>query len=116
MRILTTALVSMYMLAAQTGTPPAFEVASIKQSQPVTDGHLAVGGTRNPDRITLNNMTLRDLMARAYEVKLAQITGPSWIDSERFDINANIPNGMTDPVKEMMRTLPEGGIHMKLPL
>src|ERR1051326_2027656 len=114
MRILTTALVSMYTLAAQTGTPPAFEVASIKQSQPVTDGHLAVGGTRNPDRITLNNMTLRDLMARAYEVKLAQITGPSWIDSERFDINAKIPNGMTDQVKAMMRTLLEERFQMKL--
>jgi len=89
-------------------------VASIKQSQPPTDGQMAVGGTRGPDRVTLNNMTLRDLMARAYEVKLAQITGPSWIDSERFDVNAKIPNGMTDQVKAMMRTLLEERFQMRL--
>src|SRR5262249_44765425 len=114
MRILTTALLSVYTLAAQTGTPPAFEVASIKQSQPPTDGQMAVGGTRNPDRVTLNNMTLRDLMARAYEVKLEQTTAPSWLDSERFDVNAQMPIGMADQVKAMMRTLLEERFQMKL--
>jgi uncharacterized protein (TIGR03435 family) len=114
MRILTTALLSVYTLAAQTGTPPAFELATIKQSPPPTDGQMAVGGARNPGRVTLSNMTLRDLMARAYEVKLAQIAGPSWIDSERFDVNAKIPNGMTDQVKAMMRTLLEERFQMKL--
>ena len=45
MRIFTTALLSVYTLAAQTGAPPMFEVASIKQSQPQPDGQMRIGGS-----------------------------------------------------------------------
>src|SRR5262249_5833292 len=117
MRIFTTALLSVYALAAQTGTtsgaPPAFEVASIKQSQPQPDGQMRIGGSIDPGRVALANMSLRELMARAYEVKLAQISGPAWIDSERYDVNAKIPNGMAEQ-NGMIGTLSEGRFPKKL--
>ena len=118
MRIFTTALLSVYTLAAQTGTtsgaPPAFEVASIKPSQPQPDGQMRIGGSIDPGRVALANMSLRELMARAYEVKLAQISGPAWIDTERYDVNAKIPNGMADQVNAMMRTLVEERFQLRL--
>ena len=113
MRIFITAFLSVYTLSAQ-GAPPAFEVASIKLSQPQPDGQMRIGGSIDAARVSLNNVTLRDLIARAYEVKVAQINGPGWIDTERYDVNAKIPNGMSDQVNPMLRTLLEERFQMKL--
>jgi uncharacterized protein (TIGR03435 family) len=81
--------------AAQTPAPnaeaPAFEVASIKQNKS-GDGRSFLG---NPPggRFSATNMPLRGLIAFAYATSqplpnFRIIGGPSWIDSDRFDINA----------------------------
>ncbi len=38
-------------------------------------------------------MTLKDLIAEAYNVKGYQITGPAWLGSQRFDVVARMPRG-----------------------
>src|SRR6266446_4406926 len=80
--------------------PPTFEVASIKPAPPPTGGMMRVGmsggpGSPDPGRATFTNMSLKNILMRAYEVKGYQISGPGWLDSERFDIVAKVPQGAT---------------------
>jgi uncharacterized protein (TIGR03435 family) len=78
----------------------SFDVASVKRSIPPTPdgrgmvmfrGRTGGPGTKDPGRIDYPNTSLKSLLMLAYEVKNYQITGPSWLDTERFDINATMP-------------------------
>jgi len=63
---------------------PAFEVATIKPSDPARPGKLFT--VRGQEVITINT-TLADLITMAYDLHLRQVTGgPSWLESEKFDI------------------------------
>ena len=71
--------------SAQTAPPP-FEVTSIR---PNRSGELQGAVFFQPGRFVAKNATVKMLIAYAYAVKDFQISGgPSWIDSERFDITA----------------------------
>jgi uncharacterized protein (TIGR03435 family) len=66
-------------------------------------------------RLVAGYATLRDLMARAYEVKAPQISGPAWIDSEHYDVNAKIPDSASrEQVPAMLRTFIEERFQLKL--
>jgi uncharacterized protein (TIGR03435 family) len=89
-------------LSAQTPAKPEFEVASIKPSPEPTGGGrmMRMGGrggpgSKDPTRYTAQGMTMMDLLTVAYHVKRYQISGPEWLTSARFDINAKIPEGAT---------------------
>lgn len=90
-----------------------FEVASIKPSEPPSGrGMIRVGGkggpgSDDPGRVTYSFTRIRDLMVDAYGVKHYQISGgPNWLDSERFDIEARVPEGATkEQVKVMLQNL-----------
>ncbi len=85
---------------------PAFEVASIKPSAPMTGGRMMIRMGGDPGRINYNNVSLKDVLARAYSVKRFQISGPGWLDSERFDITAKLPDGVSqDKVPAMLQAL-----------
>jgi uncharacterized protein (TIGR03435 family) len=89
--------------------PPAdksltFEVASIKPAAPPTpDGQGRIfmrgpsggPGTKDPGRISYPFMSLKSILMIAYDVKNYQITGPAWLDTERFDITATMPPDTT---------------------
>jgi uncharacterized protein (TIGR03435 family) len=67
---------------------PTFEVASVKPAAPIIGNTIRVmmrGGPGSPDpgQITYNNVTVKNLLMNAYGVKGFQISGPSWVDSER---------------------------------
>ena len=95
-------------LLAQTAGPPSFEVATIKQSPPQPMNQMRVGMGGDPGRITYSAVNLKDLVRRAYEVRSYQVSGPSWIDTERYDVNAKIPDGVKpEQVPAMLRTLLE---------
>ncbi len=68
-------------------TKPAFEVASIK---PNKSGDFRVMFRMAPGgRFVANNITAKFLIEQAYNVKDSQLAGgPSWINSERYDIEA----------------------------
>ena len=53
--------------------PPAFEVASIKAAAPQTQGRMMVRMGGDPGRVDYANVSLRDVLARAYEVKRYQV-------------------------------------------
>lgn len=82
-----------------------FEVASIKPSarSGSGDGHNLQEltgsrfgpGTADSTRWACNNCSLSLLLAEAYDLKRFQITGPKWLDSERFDVVAKVAEGAT---------------------
>ena len=89
-----TRLILVFALTALTATPraqvpkdPAFDVATIKPTDDTTVfsySHVEPGG-----RYLGQNMSLRLLIKTGYGVHDNQIIGvPSWIDSDRWDINA----------------------------
>ena len=81
-------------LLAQTPTP-AFEVASVKPfSIGQTDAPVTLGARIDGAQARLVGLTMRDLLAMAYRVKIYQLSGPDWITSERYDINAKVPAGV----------------------
>ena len=80
-------LILLTALLAQAPKEPAFDVAAIKpaaDTQAFSFSMVQPGG-----RYIGQNMSLRLLIKTAYGVHDSQIVnGPSWIDSDRWDINA----------------------------
>src|ERR1043166_4887680 len=95
-KALFAAAVLAFTTFAQTPDPSlTFEVASIKPAQPPTPdaggrifmrGPSGGPGTKDPGRINYPFMSLKNLLMTAYNMKNYQISGPSWLDTERFDI------------------------------
>jgi len=78
-----------------------FEVAAIKPNTDLTQ-HQSGIGLGNAGTITVTNVSLRFLIAFAYEVRDYQVTGgPKWIDSDRWDIVAkpSAEEAAAEPVK-----------------
>jgi uncharacterized protein (TIGR03435 family) len=92
-------------------TPPPrleFEVASIRPSGPILSAADAakIGVHIDGARVNLTRLSLNDFLAAAYKVKLHQISGPEWLASERFDINAKLPDGSNgDQIPQMIQAL-----------
>jgi uncharacterized protein (TIGR03435 family) len=94
--------------------PSSFEVASVKVSQgPATDLMFCVTpcayGERFSvvgSRVNIRFMSLYNLILTAYRIKPNQLSGPDWMQSQRFDIIAKIPDGASkDQVPEMLQAL-----------
>jgi len=50
--------------------------------------------------------TLKEYVALAYRVRPVQVSGPEWISTDRFDLNAKLPAGATaNDVPEMLQAL-----------
>jgi uncharacterized protein (TIGR03435 family) len=96
---------------AQTPAPAAprveFEVATVR---PVTaaqaaDGSVTLGFKMDGAQMRVG-LPMRDLLSIAYRVKAYQIIAPEWVTSERFDINAKIPAGVSpEKMPEMLQSL-----------
>jgi uncharacterized protein (TIGR03435 family) len=80
---------------------PQFEVASIKPAAPDAQGmwiRPSPGG-----RLTITNMSLKELIVFAWRVQPYQVSGgPQWIDSARFDIVAKSENNATGDERQFM--------------
>jgi uncharacterized protein (TIGR03435 family) len=98
---------------AQTGSRPAFEVASVKPSQSAEPARL----TSNPGTWSCTNCRLFDLFGHAYKVFEYQIVAPEWTKAATFDVVAKLPPGVApgpwnlnvneDPFALMMQSLLE---------
>jgi uncharacterized protein (TIGR03435 family) len=95
-----------------------FDVASVRPSPPLDMAKLQAdmqagkmpnfGVHINGLRAEYNYQTLKDLIVNAYKVKPLQVTGPSWLGSEHYDIVAKMPDGATrDDAPKMLRALLE---------
>ena len=84
----------------------AFEVASVKPAQPPTAGKILVYMGGDPGMVDYKNVSLKSVIARAYEMKEYQVSGPEWLDSARFDILAKTPpNTPKEQIPAMLRNL-----------
>jgi uncharacterized protein (TIGR03435 family) len=72
-------------LLAQDAAPLVFDAASVKPNQ-TRESHTHIG--HNGGTLTMTNATLKYCILRAYGVAEAQISGPAWLDTERYDIIA----------------------------
>ena len=90
--------------------PLAFEVATIKPSAPLDQAAMRAGtahiGTRiDASRVDIGTATLFRLLCTAYRLRPYQLTGPDWLKTTVFDIQAKIPVGVSsDKVPEMLQT------------
>jgi uncharacterized protein (TIGR03435 family) len=99
------------LACASFAQPPAFEVASVKQAEPITpalvqSGRLHIGVSIDSLYVRISQYSLYELTTLAYQVKGHQISGPDWMVTERFDIQAKLPEGSRrGQVPAMMQTL-----------
>lgn len=105
------ALMAALATFAQTPAPPAFEVASIKPAEQPTPqammaGKVKLGESIDGNRADYGFVNIEYLITKAYGVKPYQVSGPSWVQSERYDIVAKLPDGATkDQVPDMLKAL-----------
>src|SRR4051812_45575054 len=75
-----------------------FEVVSIKISIPTPGaivGSSGGPGTKKPGSWTCQNMSLRNIVMIAFNVRNDDIIAPAWMDDARFDISAKVPAVLT---------------------
>jgi uncharacterized protein (TIGR03435 family) len=84
--------------AVQAQTPaalPRFEVASVKPS--VAMGQAAeerdAGWGDVTHRVNLISIPLKFVMLRVFDIRDYELSGPDWLGTERFDIQAIVPAG-----------------------
>ncbi|MGA3237420.1 MAG: TIGR03435 family protein [Bryobacteraceae bacterium] len=94
-------------------------MAAIKLAPPLTPGMRSSGmplGLRlDKAQASFGGMSLSAPISYAYGVKLAQISGPDWLVTQRFDIVTKLPEGgFPQQVPEMMQTLLAERFDLKL--
>jgi uncharacterized protein (TIGR03435 family) len=78
----------------------SFDVASVKAHPQSADGMIRVRmnggpGTTDPGRLNYENVSLKAMLGKAFDVKSYQLTTPDWAGSECYDITTKIPQGTT---------------------
>jgi uncharacterized protein (TIGR03435 family) len=83
------------VLAVSAAFGQSFEVASIKPAEPPADGRMFIRMRDDDGRLDYVNVSLRDVIRNAYKLRDHQISGPDWLGSERYNIQAKFPAGAT---------------------
>lgn len=95
--------------AAQSAKRLDFEVASVKLSpSPISFTIEDSGGPESdtPGTWQCQFYSLRGLVGKAFAVDQSQVAGPSWLESQRFHIQAKLPPATTrEQFREMLRNL-----------
>src|SRR5215469_10502817 len=102
---------------SQTPKRLQFEVASARPAATLVGvgAQTPANAQVNPRQVRLTYLTMRDFITRAYRVRAYQVIGPEWIMSERYDINATLPEGATTAqVPEMLQSLLEDRFGLKV--
>jgi uncharacterized protein (TIGR03435 family) len=81
----------------------AFEVASVKHNK---SGQYTASGNEDAGRLVYGNRSLMSYIMQAFQLLGYQVSGPAWLDSERYDISAIKPPGASDEqVRIMLQNL-----------
>jgi uncharacterized protein (TIGR03435 family) len=89
---------------------PAFEVASVKATPQAVQGP-EMGRktdtiTPSPGGLTMLNVRLKSAVQWAYHLQPIQVSGPGWIESNRYDIVAKTSGPVTtEQLRRMTQTL-----------
>jgi uncharacterized protein (TIGR03435 family) len=93
-RALAYAVLSAAFCLAQPAAKPTFEVASVKPST-ATDNHSS--SHSNNGRITMDNLTIKQIILAAYRIQNHQYVGPAWLENERYNIDAKAESKVEYP-------------------
>jgi uncharacterized protein (TIGR03435 family) len=100
---------------------PEFEVASMRSSsprdlreeRPIYGVRKGGPGTADPSRMIFSRVPLDQIIAAAFDLPWARISGPDWMSSERYDIVANVPEGTTgEQARLMLQNLLTERLHL----
>jgi uncharacterized protein (TIGR03435 family) len=105
-------------VAAPAAATPTFDVASVRPSEQLDQAKImaAMQAGKMPRfgahvdglRAEYTQMPLKELVANAYDVKVYQVSGPDFLNAQRFDIVAKMPEGSTKAdAPKMLRALLE---------
>jgi len=104
--LISFALSSSVAVGQASTTAPAFDVASVKPSQHLVGPDYNNQLSYAPTGITGRNVTLKRLVAEAYQLQLNQVLGPSWLDKNEYDIDARSAGvGTREKTALMLRSL-----------
>ena len=104
--LISLALSSSVAVGQASTTAPAFDVASVKPSQRSVGPDYNNQLTYSPTGITARNVTLKRLVAEAYQLQLNQVLGPSWLEKNEYDIDAKAAGaGTREQMALMLRSL-----------
>jgi len=98
-------------LGQTSGTLPArveFEVASIRPSPPASaaSGSVSIGIHLDGAQVRCSQLSVKDYLGMAYNLKEYQIQAPDWMRGARFEISAKIPEGVSrEKIPEMLQAL-----------
>ena len=104
-------VVPLALACAAFAQTPAFEVASVKVSEPITpalveSGRLHMGVSIDSIHVRISKLSMLELVALAFQIKGHQISGPDWIRTQRYDVQAKLPEGASrGQVPAMLQTL-----------
>jgi uncharacterized protein (TIGR03435 family) len=96
------------LLAQTPDSQVVFEVATVKHGPPgdYSAGGSGGPGTRDPTRYSVENYPMSSLLEIAYGISSYQLSGPRWLDDERFTVTAKLHEGATrEELGLMMRNL-----------
>jgi uncharacterized protein (TIGR03435 family) len=85
-----------------------FEVASVKRSVPNSGGRPSIRGgpgSSSPGQFAATDVSLKDLVVKAFGLDSYQLSGPAWLASEHYDIVAKIPPSTTKDEFQIMQQL-----------
>lgn len=106
MKTIWLAVLSTTCLLAQAPPNLQFEVASVRAIPEGPIDAVNIGLHLDGSQVHVNSLDFRDYVAMAYRVKQYQVSGPDWISSARFDVNAKLPDGAkSDQIPEMLQAL-----------
>jgi uncharacterized protein (TIGR03435 family) len=107
------AIVGPMTSSGQSVARPEFEVASVKVN--ASGGNLSSWDPDHHGNFKAENTSLKELIASAYDVPRFMISGPSWMESLKYDINARGTPGTPDSqVWLMLQTLLEERFHLRV--
>jgi len=102
-------------ITASGASAPAFVAADVHVSAKSRVPSMAAGGLRGT-RYLVRQATMVDLINLAYDVDYDKILGgPSWLETDRFDVSARAPAGSTpEQAQLMLQTLLAERFSLKL--
>jgi uncharacterized protein (TIGR03435 family) len=102
---------------ATAAEPPAFDVASVKLSKSPDAVIFVAGGMMDPangkyrvqcigGNVNIGNWTLGGLISAAWDLGPGQLSGPAWLNSDRYDIAARTsPQTTQAELRVMLQSL-----------
>jgi uncharacterized protein (TIGR03435 family) len=97
------------LIVLSCGFSQTFDEASVRPAAPhlagesQSPGAMSGGpGTQDPQHIAYRGATLKQMLVKAYALERFQVSGPDWLDTSRYDIDATVPAGATPAQFQLM--------------